>query len=182
MEATSGTSRTTRGSTGTLVIHGVGDECRGKRCHPIRGRSGLHTFGGGGYVVRLSDMDGERNILGLGGQQLANIHPFRGCRMPGRFSQKRGVAWPPRALNSVTAKGMTRMSGQVLTPSEYLSNLVFPSRLRATSWDGGLESPNQPEITDQEQVMSLRCRGSARRPHPQGGRRCWGVKLTSWGP
>jgi hypothetical protein len=41
------------------------------------------------------------------------------------ISIKKAVAWPLGAPNSVTAKGMKRMSGRLLTPSEYFSNLVF---------------------------------------------------------
>jgi hypothetical protein len=34
-------------------------------------------------------------------------------------------------------------------------------------------------VARQEQVLSLGCRGSARYPHPKGGRRCrWGVRLN----
>jgi hypothetical protein len=58
-------------------------------------------------------------------------------------SVKKAVAWPPRVQNSVTAKGMKRMSaGRLLTPSEYFSNLVFSAWRRATSGDGGLETGN----------------------------------------
>jgi hypothetical protein len=54
-------------------------------------------------------------------------------------SVKNAVAWPPRVPNPVTAKGMMkRMSGRLLTPSEYLSNLVFSARRRETSGDGRL--------------------------------------------
>jgi hypothetical protein len=55
------------------------------------------------------------------------------------------VAWPPRVPDSVTAKGIKRMSGRLLTPSENFSNLVFSTRHVATSGDGGLETPNKPE-------------------------------------
>jgi hypothetical protein len=45
--------------------HGAGKEHRGKRRHPNRGRSGLHTVCGGGQtaqdVVRMTNMDGERD-------------------------------------------------------------------------------------------------------------------------
>jgi hypothetical protein len=61
VEATSGASRAARGKTGTLASNG---ECLGRRRHPNRGRSILHTVCGGGQtaqdVVRVSDMDGER--------------------------------------------------------------------------------------------------------------------------
>jgi hypothetical protein len=47
VEATSGASPATRGSTATLAAHGVGEERSGKRRHPNRGRSTLHTVRGG---------------------------------------------------------------------------------------------------------------------------------------
>jgi hypothetical protein len=66
VEATSGGSHAARGSTGTLAFHGAGEERRGRRRHPTRGRSGLHTVCGGGQtaqdVVRVSSMDGERDL------------------------------------------------------------------------------------------------------------------------
>jgi hypothetical protein len=52
VEATSGSaSRPARGSTGTLAAHGSGEERRGMRRHPNRGRSGLHTVSGGGQLA-----------------------------------------------------------------------------------------------------------------------------------
>jgi hypothetical protein len=42
---------------------------------------------------------------------------------------------------------MKRMSGRLLTLSEYFSNLVFSARRRSTSGDGGLDTPNKPETT-----------------------------------
>jgi hypothetical protein len=59
---------------------------------------------------------------------------------------KKAVAWPPRVPSSVTAKGIKRMSGRLLTPSEYFSNLVFSTRRRATSGDGGLETTIDDEF------------------------------------
>jgi hypothetical protein len=45
VEATSGgASRPARGSTGTLAAHGAGEERRGKRRHPSRGRSDTLLF------------------------------------------------------------------------------------------------------------------------------------------
>jgi hypothetical protein len=91
VEATSGASRAARGSTGTLAAYGAGEERRGKRRHPSRGRSGLHAVCGCGQtaqdVVRVSNMDGERGLSTRAlsatfrrgrGQQLAHMHPFRG--------------------------------------------------------------------------------------------------------
>jgi hypothetical protein len=44
VEATSGSATSAaRGSTGTLAAHGAGEERRGRRMHPSRGRSSLHT-------------------------------------------------------------------------------------------------------------------------------------------
>jgi hypothetical protein len=67
-------------------IHGAGEERRGKRRYPIRGRSGLHTVPGNGQpaqdFVRVSDMDGKRNLSALGDQQLAYMNPFRGGCLP----------------------------------------------------------------------------------------------------
>jgi hypothetical protein len=87
VEATSGASRAARGSTGTLAAHGAGEERRGLRRHPNRGRNGLHAVYGGRQtaqdVVRVSNMDGERDLSTLGGQQLADMHPFRGGFMLG---------------------------------------------------------------------------------------------------
>jgi hypothetical protein len=64
--AKSGASRAARGSTGTLAAHGAGEECRGWRRHPSRGRIGLHTVCGGAQtaqdVVRVSDMYGVRDL------------------------------------------------------------------------------------------------------------------------
>jgi hypothetical protein len=86
-----------RGSTGTLEAHGAGEERRGKRRHFIRGRRGLRTIYGGGQsaqdVVRVSIMDGERDLSALEGQQLAHNHPFRGGCLIGQLRQEsRGVA------------------------------------------------------------------------------------------
>jgi hypothetical protein len=97
MEATSGASRAARGSTGTLAAHVAGEERCGMRRHPNRGRSGLHIVYGGGQpaqdVVRVSDMEGERHLSALGGQQLAHMYPSRGGCMHGMLCQKRrGVA------------------------------------------------------------------------------------------
>jgi hypothetical protein len=39
------------------------------------------------------------------------------------------------------------MSGRLLTPSEYFSNLVFSAWRRATSGEGRLDTPNKPETT-----------------------------------
>jgi hypothetical protein len=67
MEATSFASRATRGSTGTLAAHGAREERLGRRRHPSRKRSGLHTVRGGGKleqdVVHVTDMDGESDFL-----------------------------------------------------------------------------------------------------------------------
>jgi hypothetical protein len=50
--------------------------------HPNNGRSGLRIVRCGGQpaqdVVRVSDMDGERNISAPRGQQFAHMLPFRG--------------------------------------------------------------------------------------------------------
>jgi hypothetical protein len=82
VEATSGASRAARGVTGTLAAHGAGEERRGRRRHPNRGRSGLHAVRGGGQtaqdIVRVSNTDGERDLSTPRGQQLAHMHPLRG--------------------------------------------------------------------------------------------------------
>jgi hypothetical protein len=118
LEATSGASSAARGSTGTLAGHGKGEECRDMRRDPTRGRSSLSIVRCGGLPtqdgVRVSDMDGERNLSAPRGEQLAHMHPFRSGCVLGQLVQK-AVAWPPRGPNSVTAKGMTRMSGRFLT-------------------------------------------------------------------
>jgi hypothetical protein len=63
----SGASRAARGSTGTLADHGAGEERRGMRRYPGRGRSGLHAVCGGGQTahdfVRASDVGGERKVV-----------------------------------------------------------------------------------------------------------------------
>ena len=97
VEATSGASHAAGGSTGTLAALGAGEERRGKRRHSSRGRSGLHTVRGGGQpaqdVVRVRDMDGERNLLTPTCQQHAHMHPFRGGSLLGQLGQEsRGVA------------------------------------------------------------------------------------------
>jgi hypothetical protein len=78
VEATSGASRAARGRTGTLAAHGAGEERRGMRRYPGRGRSGLHAVRSGGQiaqdVVRVNNMDGERDRSTPGGQQLAHMH------------------------------------------------------------------------------------------------------------
>jgi hypothetical protein len=51
----------------------------------------------------VSDMDGERNISALRGQQHAHMHLFKGGCLFGQICQK-PVTWPPRAPNSVTVK------------------------------------------------------------------------------
>jgi hypothetical protein len=67
--------------------------------------------------------------------------------MLGQLRQEsRGVA--AKSTKFRDCKGyMERLSGRLLTPSEYFSNLVFSARRRATSGDGGLETPNTPEAT-----------------------------------
>jgi hypothetical protein len=68
LEATSGASRTARGSTGTLA--GLQPMARVKNAVAregiSRGRSGIPTVCCGGQqaqsVVRVSDMDGKRNL------------------------------------------------------------------------------------------------------------------------
>jgi hypothetical protein len=97
VEATSGTSRAARGSTGTLAAHVPGEERRDMTRHPNRGRNGLHTVCGGGQtaqdVVYVGDMDNERDLSAAGGQQVAHMHPFRGGYMLGQLRQEsRGVA------------------------------------------------------------------------------------------
>jgi hypothetical protein len=99
VEATSGASRAAPRSTGTLAAHGACEERRGKRRHPSRGRSGLHTVYGGGQtaqdIVRVSNMDGERDLSAPRGQQLAHMHSFRGGCLLGQLRQvKKAVAWP----------------------------------------------------------------------------------------
>jgi hypothetical protein len=67
-----------------LAAHGTGEERNGMRRDPSRGRIGLLTVRGGEQpvqdVVRVSDMDGERNPKAPRGQQLAHMHPFRGAQ------------------------------------------------------------------------------------------------------
>jgi hypothetical protein len=97
VEVTSGASRAARGSTGTLAAHGAVVERRDRRRHSSRGRNGLHTVCGGGQiaqdVVRVSNMDRERDLSALGGQQLPHKHLFRGGCMLGHLRQEsRGVA------------------------------------------------------------------------------------------
>jgi hypothetical protein len=78
VDAASGASSAARGTAEMLAAHGAGEARRDMRRHPIRERSGLHAVRGGGDstqgVVRVSDMDGERELLALGGQQLAHIY------------------------------------------------------------------------------------------------------------
>jgi hypothetical protein len=75
-----------------LAAHSAGEVRRGRRRHPSRGRSGLHTVFGGGQTaqdfVRVSNMDGERDLSMLGGQQLAHMHPFRGGCPLGQLRQE----------------------------------------------------------------------------------------------
>jgi hypothetical protein len=59
---------------------------------------------------------------------------------------------------------MKQMPGRLLTPCEYFSNLVFSARRRATSGDGGLETPNKPETfwaSDAVMVQGTHIRGEA---------------------
>jgi hypothetical protein len=48
------------------AAHGAGEERRGMRRYPNRGRSGINTVRGGRQpaqgIVRVSDMDGDRNL------------------------------------------------------------------------------------------------------------------------
>jgi hypothetical protein len=135
VEAISGASHAAGGSTGRLAALSAGEERRSRRRHPDRGRSGLHTVCGGGQtvqdVVRVSNMDGERGLSAPRGQQLAHMHPLKvvACLAS---SVTKAAAWPPRVPNCVIAKGMKRMSGRLLTPYGYFSNLVFSTRRRAT--------------------------------------------------
>jgi hypothetical protein len=73
-------------------------------------------------------MDGERDLSEPGDQQLAHMHPFfRGGCLLGELRQKRcGVD----AKIPVTAKGMKRMLGRLLTP---------PSTSRTLSSQHGVE-------------------------------------------
>jgi hypothetical protein len=81
----------------TLAARGAFEEHRCWRRHPNIGRSGLHNVRGGGQpaqdVVRLSDMDNERNFLAPIGQQFSHVHPFRGDCLSYQLYQKgRGMA------------------------------------------------------------------------------------------
>jgi hypothetical protein len=141
VEATSGASRAAQESTGTLAAHGAGEERRSKRRHPNRGRSGLRTIRGGGQtaqdVVRVSNMDGERDLSVSGGQQFAHMHPLETAACLAT-TVKKAVAWPPRVQDSVDAKGIKRMSGRLLTrspppsTSRTLSSRHGVERLRET--------------------------------------------------
>jgi hypothetical protein len=46
----------------------------------------INTVRGGGHsaqdIVRMSDMDGKRNLTARVGQQLSHMHPFRWCCGP----------------------------------------------------------------------------------------------------
>jgi hypothetical protein len=145
VEATSGASRAARGSTGTLAVHGAGEERRSMRRHPSRGRSGLlHPVCGGGQTaqdfVRVTTWTARATFRRHEANNLPIYIPLEAGACLAS-SVKKAVAWPPRVPNSVIAKGIERMSGRLLTPSEYISNLVFSARRRATSGDGGLETP-----------------------------------------
>jgi hypothetical protein len=76
-----------------LAAHGEGEERRGRRRHPNRGRNGLHTVCGGGQttqdVVRVSNMDGEIDLSTLEGQQLAHMNPFRGGCLLGHLRDRK---------------------------------------------------------------------------------------------
>jgi hypothetical protein len=88
-------------------------------------------------IVRLSDMDGERETFRR--QEANNLPTYIPLEAAACLANsfKKGVAWPPRESKSVTAKGMKRMPRRLLTPSEIFSNLVISARRRATSGDGG---------------------------------------------
>jgi hypothetical protein len=110
VEGTSGASHAARGSTGTPAAHGAGEERRGKRMHPSPGRRGLHTVCGGGqtaqYVVRVSDMDGGRDLSAPRDQQLAHMHPFRGGCLLGQLRQEsRGVVAESTKFRQCGCKG-----------------------------------------------------------------------------
>jgi hypothetical protein len=120
VEATSGASRAARGSTGTLAAHhGAGEERRGMRRHPSRGRSGLHAICGGGQtvqdVVRVSNMDGERELSTPGGQQLAHMHPFRGGCLLGKLRQEIRVV-AAESTKFRDCKGNKADAGRLLCP------------------------------------------------------------------
>jgi hypothetical protein len=121
----------------------------GGRRHPNRGSSGTHAVYGGGQtaedVVRVSNMDGERDLSTARGQQLAHMHPFRGGCLRGELRQEsRGVAAESTEFRD--CKGNETDVGATPHHSEYFSNLVFSTRRRATSGDGGLETPNKPKM------------------------------------
>jgi hypothetical protein len=97
------------------LFHNAGEKRRGRRRHPNRGRSDLHTVYGCGQtpqdVVRVSNMDGERETSRR--QEANNLHtciPLAAVACLD-ISVKKAVAWPPRAPNSVTTKGMKRITG-----------------------------------------------------------------------
>jgi hypothetical protein len=98
-------------------------------------------------VVRVINMDGERDLSTPRGQQLAHMYPFRGgCMLCYLREESRGVAAESiKFRDSKGIKGMKRMSRRLLTPFEYFSNLAFSARRGAISGDGGLETPNKPE-------------------------------------
>jgi hypothetical protein len=94
----------------------------------------------------VGNMDGERDLSAPRGQQHAHMHSFKGGCLLGPLRQEsRGVAAESTKFRD--CKGNEADVGRLLPPFEYFSNLVFSARRRATSGDGGLETPNKPETT-----------------------------------
>jgi hypothetical protein len=143
VEATSDSSLAARGCTGTLARLMARVKSHVTR-EGIQPEEEAATTPSAADVVRVSNMDGERDLSAPRGQQLAHAHPFRGgCLLGVLFLESRGVA--PESTKFRDCKGNEAYVGA--TPSEYFSNLVFSPRRRATSGDGGLEMPNKPETT-----------------------------------
>jgi hypothetical protein len=162
----------------TLAALGAAEERRGKRKHPSRGRSGLHIASGGGQptqdVVRVSDMDNERNLSAPRGGQPTHV-PLEAVPCLAN-SVKEAVACPLRAPNSVTANGMKMISRRLLTPPSTFQTWSSQHDLKRLQETGDYSRRTNRKPRHQPQVLSRGCRGSARHPHPQGGRRCrWGV-------
>jgi hypothetical protein len=146
-EATTGASRAKRGNAKTILAHVAGEERRDMKRHPSRGKSGLHSVDDGGHsaqgIVRVVDINGKRNLSAPGGQQPGHMHPFIGGCVYEQLCLKNIGVMATENTKFRDRKGKKADVGATPLSIRVLSIIVFSTRLKSASRDGGLEIPNK---------------------------------------